>query len=431
MYNKLVYDVNTAIAVFKEDNHMKSIRRNLAVVMAVLATMTILLSGCSTPAIAMTVGSHEYTTGEYLANLYMNYYSAYYESGLYQYASYGMDPWEQTFPYGEGEDAVELSLSDYLVQVTQDGIIRQAAVKDLMAHYGITNDQEDLDAFYADMAEVKESELLAYGFNKEHYMNMYIAMNMDEQNLFYTLYDKDGQKAIPEEDIRKFFDEEYAAFKAITISQTDDEGKALSDADKQKNKEELQTYLDMFNKNNDMDAVIEQYEKDHTTTTTGKTTTTTTTGAATTTTTAVSTTTTTTTTTTTAASATTTTVTESDATTTTTGTTTTTDPNLQLINTVSGDEAVVDAVHTVTVGEAKIVEYTSGETAYIALIYRLDTEEAGGENYYEDQRNTILYGLKFEEFDAEVEAKIDTLTVDINKRAIKMCDPKDFETVGQ
>ncbi len=406
-------------------------RKLMAVVMAVLATVTMLaMSGCSTPAVAMTVGTHEYTTGEYLANLYMNYYSAYYESGLYQYASYGMDPWEQTFPYGEGEDKVDMALADYLVKITQDGIIRQAAIKDLMAQYGIANDQEDLDKFYEEMANYKEGEMLAFGFNKEHYMNAYIAQNMDEQSLFYALYDKDGQKAIAEEDIRKFFDEEYVAYKAITVAQTNDEGEALSDADKEKNKKELEGYLDLFNKNGgDMDAVIDQYTADHTTTTTGAATTTTT-GAATTTTTAAPTTTTVATTTTTAAPTETTTTTRSDATTTTTGTTTTTDPNLQLVNTVSGDEDVIRAVQTVTVGEVKIIEYTSEDTPYVALVYRLDTEEAGGENYFEDQRQTIIYGIKFDEFDAEVEALIDTLAVDINSRAIKMCDPKDFEKVA-
>lgn len=409
---------------------MKSMRKTMAVIMAVLATLTMLvMSGCSTPEIAMTVGTHEYTTGEYLANLYMNYYSAYYESGLYQYASYGMDPWEQTFPYGEGDDEVDLALSDYLVQITQDGIIRQAAVKDLMAQYGIRNDEEMLADFYEEMDGYKESEMLAFGFNKEHYMNMYISMNMDEQSLFYGLYDEGGQKAVSEDDIRKFFDEEYVAFKAVTVTQTNDDGEALSDADKEANKKELQTYLDLFNSNGgDMDAVIEKYTADHTTTTTGSATTTTT--GATTTTAAPTTTTAATTTTTASAPTETTTTTVSDATTTTTGTTTTTDPNLQLINTVSGDEAVVEAVQTVTVGEAKIVEYTSSDVEYIALVYRLDTEEAGGENYYEDQRDTILYGLKFEEFDAEVEALIATLSVDVNARAIKMCDPKEFETVA-
>ncbi len=406
-------------------------RKLMAVVMAVLAMVSMLaMSGCSTPAVAMTVGTHEYTSGEYLANLYMNYYTAYYESGLYQYASYGMDPWEQTFPYGEGDDKVDLALEDYLVQMTQDGIIRQAAIKDLMAKYGVSNDQKELDDYYKEMETYKESEMIAFGFNKQHYMDAYIAQKMDEQSLFYGLYDKDGQRAISEEDIRKFFDEEFVAYKAITVPQTNDEGEALSDADKEKNKKELEGYLDQFNKNGgDMDAVIEKYTADHTTTTTGAATTTTT-GAATTTTAAPTTTTVATTTTTTAAPTETTTTTVSDATTTTTTTTTTTDPNLQLVNTVSGDEDVVRAVQTVAVGEVKIVEYESEDKPYIALVYRLDPEKVGGENYFEDQRNTVIYGLKFDEFDKEVEALIDTMTVDINKRAIKMCDPKKFETAA-
>ena len=88
---------------------MKSIRKVTAITMAVVLTVSaLLMSSCSTPAVAMTVDGKEYSTGEYLANLYMNFYSMYFENGLYQYASYGMDPWTQTFPTSDEEDAEEV-----------------------------------------------------------------------------------------------------------------------------------------------------------------------------------------------------------------------------------------------------------------------------------------------------------------------------------
>ncbi len=406
---------------------MKSFRKLTAVVLAALMTVSLLfMTACSTPAVAMTVDGKDYTTGEYLANLYMNFYNVYYQGGLYQYASYGMDPWTQSFPYGEGDDAENLKLDEYLIEMTKDSIVRQKAVENLMAKYGITVPEEDMKEFEEEMATFKESEMLAYGFNKEHYMNMYIALNMNEQELFYQLYDEGGQKAVSAADIRDYFDNNYVAYKAITISQMGEDGKALSDTDKEANRVTLQGYLDQFNKSKDMDAVIAQYEKDTAPTTT------TTTGASTTTTTAA-------TTTTTAAPTTTTTTTVSESATTTTTTTAhdhdeeeeDEDPNLQIINSATSDEKVVKAIHEVPENTAKIVEYTdSNDQSYIALVYRLNTEEAGGENYFEDQHDTILYGIKFDEFDEEVQGVVDTLEVTYNDRAIKMCDPKNFETAA-
>ncbi len=413
---------------------MKSIRKVTAAALAVLmAASMLLMSSCSTPAVAMTVDGKDYTTGEYLANLYMNFYNTYYQGGLYQYASYGMDPWTQTFPYGEGDEAEDLELADYLIAMTKDGIVRQKAIKNLMEQYGITVPQEDLDEFYASMEDAKESEMIAYGFNKEHYMSMYVAMNLEEQKLFYQLYDKDGQKAVSEEEIRDYFDTKYVAFKSIAISQMDNEGKALSDDEKEKNRKELEPYLEMLNGGKTMDEVIAQYDTDHTTTTTGTGTTTTT--AATTTTTAAETTTTTTT------------VSETEATTTTTTAVTSEeaskdeateeeveeqDPNLQMVNAATGDEKIVEAVQKVPEKTAQIIEYTdSSDNTYVALVYRLNTEEEGGKDYFENQRDTILYGLKFEEFDKEVQAVVDSLEVTYSDRAIKMCDPKKFEEAMQ
>ena len=306
--------------------------------------------------------------------------------------------------------------------MTKDSIVRQKAVENLMAKYGISIPEEDMQEFNEEMATYKESEMLAYGFNKEHYMNMYVALNMNEQELFYQLYDTNGQKAVSEAEIRDYFDNQYVAYKAITISQMGEDGNALSDTDKEANRVTLQGYLDQFNKSKDFDAVIAQYEVDTTPTTTtttvaGETTTTT---EATTTTTAMTTTTTTTTTTTAAESTTTTTAAAEEE---------EEDPNLQIINSATGDEKVVAAIHAVPENTAQIIEYTdSNDQVSIALVYRLNTEEAGGENYYEDQHDTILYGIKFDEFDAEVKAVIDTLEVTYNDRAIKMCDPKSFDT---
>ena len=415
---------------------MKSIRKLTAALLAVMMMATMLLSGCSTPDVAMTVDGKEYTTGQYLAALYSNFSYMYYDNGLYQYASYGMDPWEQSFGYGEEGAEVEMQLADFIIAMTKDSIIRQTAVENLMEKYGISVSDEEVAEIENELAGVSESEMLQYGFSKASYKKMTIASSLYEKTLFYGLYDEGGQRAVAEDDIRKFYDDSYVAYKAITIAQTDDNGEALSDEDKVKNKETLDEYLAMFNESGNMDAVIAQYETDSTTTTTSSETTTTTAEGETTTTAAEETVTTTTETeTTTTEAETTTTVAEETETTTTTAAEATeteteeeeTDPNLIITNTVDGDEKLIEAVKTVEIGKAAVVEYTDANgTAQVALIYRMDVDEAGGEDYYGEQRETCLRGMKYDEFNEEVKATVDTLTVEVSDRAIEMCDPKSF-----
>ena len=169
--------------------------------------------------------------------------------------------------------------------------------------------------------------------------------------------------------------------------------------------------------------MIEQYEKDHTTTTTNKNTTTTTTTA----------------TTTTAATTTTTAA--------TTGTTSAdtdkedssdadkeeeeeeeTDPNR--VNTTidaAGDEDFTNALKTVEIGKAKVITYKKGGTTLTAaLVLRMDPEEGLGAYKYDDEREGVIYGIAFEEFDKEVEETIEKMTVTENKRAIRMADVDEF-----
>jgi len=208
-----------------------------AILAVVMATTMLLMSGCSTPKVAMTVDGVEYTTGEYLAALYQTYYSIYYQQGMYQYAAYGTDPWTQTIPYGDANE--QLLLADFMVRTTQDNIIRQTAVAKLMKQYGITVPAADLAEYQKGFADVDEKEMIKYGFSKQSFMRMNMA-TMEEQELFYSLYSEGGKRAIAAEKLREHFEKSFVAYKAITISQVDGSGNALTDEAKAKNKEKLE-----------------------------------------------------------------------------------------------------------------------------------------------------------------------------------------------
>ena len=86
----------------------------LSAVMLLTAAAT---AGCSTPKVAMTVDGTEYSSGDYLAYLYMVYYNVFYNgykgnTPLFYYAYSQQDPWDVELTYGEGDAAVSLKAAD-------------------------------------------------------------------------------------------------------------------------------------------------------------------------------------------------------------------------------------------------------------------------------------------------------------------------------
>lgn len=212
-----------------------------------------------------------------------------------------------------------------------------------------------------------------------------MAYYRNELSLFLAHYDKGGSKEVAETDVRGYFDENYISYKMISVAQTDSEGAALSDEKQQENKAFLQKYLDMYNKNGDFNAVIAQHTYDTT-----------------------------------------------DGDNKTLETLTDSDTRKDEDAKNASDTALAEAVKTVPVGKAQIVDYDAGGTKKTsALILRLDPESGEGyESYYENSRQNILLALKFDEFDGEIKTYAKTLQYDLNSRAYKMCDPKNFVTAS-
>lgn len=423
-----------------------------AVLSAVLVLTTLLMAGCSTPKVAMTVDGKDYTTGEYLAYLYNSFYQVYYGQYLSYYAQ-SYDVWEQTYPYGEGDDAEELKLSDYISRLAQDTIKRQVAIINRLKEYDLDLTEEQRKELDEALSSLKNDQFIQLGFSNDSYKKMYQEYNYNEKALFYGLYDVGGKSkdAMTDEEIRTYFDENFLSYKIIEKSLVDSSSKKeMSEEEQKAIKDQLNKYLELYKENGDFDKVIEQQKADDeaasTTTTTGTgTTTTTASGVNTTTTTAAggttststtavdsttstSGTTTGTTTTTTAASG------DGSSTTTTEGTegttTTTADANRKDIDANTyDDEDFTDAIKSLEFNEAKVVTYKKGgETLTAALILRLDPEADRGEgvDYFADSHEQVVYGAKFEEYDKELKDYIKTLKVEINDRAVKACDPKKF-----
>lgn len=419
---------------------MKFKKAVCAVLCAALLTTTLAFAGCSTPKDAMTVDGQTYSTGEYLAYLYQAFSQTYLNSYLSYYEQQGMDVWGQTYPYGEDDDAEQLKLDEYIKRLAQDMIIRQKALEKLMAQHGLSALPDDVKAADEYLATVKESNTLALGFSKENYAKMYKAVATMERGAFFGLYDAGGKREVPTTDIETYFNDNYLSYKIIEISLVDSDNKDLSEDEQKEIKDRLAKYLDMYESSKDFDKVIEQYEKDEeakkeetsstASTTAGTDSITAVTDTTTAATTAADSTT--------AASGSTT-----DAATTDSSTTSTTaaaeeeeeeeetDPNRRDIDAKEyGDEDFTNALKKVEINTAKVIEYKKGGSKNTAaLVLRLDPKEVKGktpEEVFEDKHDEILYKLKSEEFNAEVDAIIKDLSVEVNKTTIRKCDPKKF-----
>ncbi len=408
---------------------------------ALLLVGCLLMGGCSTPEIAMEYGDKQYTMGDYLAYVYsvmMN------DQNVSNYVYYlGTDALKEKIEYQEEE----VTMKEYILRSAQDSMLRQLATEELLKENGLSLNSDRLKEIEKDLEELEPDGFLPLGFTNERYIALYKALNLNEYSLFFGLYDKGGKREVPEADIRKHFDENYASFKIVELSLVNKDESEKSEAEVKKIEARLQKYLDAFNATGktgeDFDKAVytpfmkEEEEASKTQTTgTGTTTTTaaTTTTVATTTTTVASTTTT-----------------SASGTTTTTTANNTDDKKEETTEKVQtaerydmfkdefGDEELYKAIKEVKIGEAAIKTYKkNGSTKTMALIFRMDpeaerdTKDDKGNvtkvDYYKENREYVLENLKFEEYNKEIEKKMEEIEKNVvrNERALKAPDLKEM-----
>lgn len=366
---------------------MKNMKRIISLVLAGVMLLTV-LAGCSMPKLVLggtpkTVGKidgKEVATGEYLAYMYTSFMDVYFSQGLYQYAQYGLDAWGQELTYGEGDTAQKVSVEEYIRLTTRDDMVLQAAMRQMMAKYNITWDEEELKKLEESFASADEQEFLSMGISKEHLLNAYKNISLNEPALLNGLYGKGGAREISETDLKKYFDDNYLSYKIISVSLTDDAGKELSAEKKKEQTDLLNGYLADYNKDKNFEAVVDKYNKY---------------------------------------------VADKNK------STEKVEPskdedNRRNADATDMDEYLVKEIRKLEVGKAAVVEYKSGgSTPTAALILRLDPN--GDKDLFKDSTEAIIRKLKGEELQKEVTDLAATIVVDLKSSAVKKCDPKKFE----
>lgn len=360
--------------------------KNFARILCIVLAMTMLLSGCKivlpgTGSVAATYGDGQtISTGEYLAYLYLYFEDTYSSQAPYaQY--YGVsDPWDIELPYGE-DGKTKLAMDDYITTMAQDAIKRNIVLAQMMKDNNLSYIEADKKDIDKEMSELAENAYLPAGVSNENFIKAYTALMLNQRSTFFGLYGEGGPKAVANDEIRKYFDNNYLSYKIITVSLTktgsDNKTVALSADEKAAELKKLNEYLTICN-DKGFEAAKDAYNKANAK--------------------------------------------EGDEV-----KATTDEDNRVNSDATEMDEALVKAIRSVEVGKAKIVEYGGEDEknpTTAALIMRLDTNNPG--KVYDDAKESILITLKSEEFEKDLNAAVEKLVIEFNKKTVKKCDPKKF-----
>ena len=243
---------------------MRTFKRIACAAVAACFAFSLTLTGCSTPEYAMTVDGGNIPPANTLPTCTMS-----------------IIPWRKTWlcirrtawthgrrpsPYGEGDAAENISTAEFIKRTAQDSIIRQKAIENLLEQKNIPLDAEKLAEVEETLAELGSNAYIAYGFNNESFAKMYKATQLNEWSLFYGTYDKGGVNPMSEEEIRKYFDDNFLSYKIIEFKLVDTSNQPLDDDVIQDYRDRLAKYLAEFEKlgvtSDNFDTVIKMKEED-------------------------------------------------------------------------------------------------------------------------------------------------------------------------
>lgn len=189
--------------------------------------------------------------------------------------------------------------------------------------------------------------------------------------LFEKIYGAGGSSALTDAEVKEYFEKNYVSFKYLPVSLTNDSGTEFSQEDKDKVKANLQTYLDSYMSGTKTFSEIEKdYNAEHANATiTGK------------------------------------------------------EVITDLENSTLADE-IKEAVKDTEAGKGTIV--ISNKTMYLILKYDITKEST----YLTDNRTSVMYSMRGEEFDKMLEDEVSKVKYELNDGAVNKYSPSWIEGLG-
>lgn len=136
-----------------------------------------------------------------------------------------------------------------------------AAVEAKFDEYGLTlsdEDKETAQVYLDQMWEYAGEYYTSMGISENSYKSIFLNSSK-KQKLFETIYSEGGEKAVSDDEIKTYLDENYALINYIEVELRDGEGNLLKSEGKAERMEMLNSYIERYKNGEDFDALNAEY----------------------------------------------------------------------------------------------------------------------------------------------------------------------------
>lgn len=136
-----------------------------------------------------------------------------------------------------------------------------AAVEAKFDEYGLTlsdDDKQSAQVYLDQIWDYAGDYYTSMGVSENSYKSIFLNSSK-KQKLFETIYSAGGEKAVSDDEIKTYLDENYALINYIDVELKDGEGNLLKSDGKAERMEMLNSYIERYNNGEDFDELNAEY----------------------------------------------------------------------------------------------------------------------------------------------------------------------------
>lgn len=136
-----------------------------------------------------------------------------------------------------------------------------AAVEAKFDEYGLTlsdDDKQSAQVYLDQIWDYAGDYYTSMGVSENSYKSIFLNSSK-KQKLFETIYSEGGEKAVSDDEIKTYLDENYALINYIDVELKDGEGNLLKSDGKAERMEMLNSYMERYNNGEDFDELNAEY----------------------------------------------------------------------------------------------------------------------------------------------------------------------------
>ncbi|MGN0692870.1 MAG: hypothetical protein ACI4K7_11020 [Oscillospiraceae bacterium] len=226
----------------------KSKCRKLTALLAA-AAMTVSLAGCGEDTIYIgTSQDKDIPSGLYIYYLMNAYYSA---------QSYMTETDTDVFAI----TIEEQNARDWMISTAKSDLMEYLAVEQKFDEYDLELTDDEVDAAKINIDSMWEyygSVYESYGIAESSFLKAY-ENSLKADKLFDVVYGENGEREVPEEDIKSYMTENYALINYISMNLVDGEGNLLKSDGKAERMEMAKDYVERAKNGEDFDTLNFEY----------------------------------------------------------------------------------------------------------------------------------------------------------------------------